>query len=247
MASTSETGHIKNLAHFEDLIAYCQSYGTDYNPSNVLLTIAQLQASYAAVQNIVNSFKAHKTAFDHAINLRRSAFEDIKPLATRIINALIVSGTSAFTIQDAKGVNKKLQGTRPKKVTVDADTTDMALIPKTISTSQQSYDRIIDHFANLIQILLQTTEYNPNENDLKIPQLQAKLTELENTRTAWINAHTTYSNAIRDRNHLLYNGDTGLTTTAQKVKMYVKSIYGSNSHQYKQVNTLYFKSQKGSS
>lgn len=244
MASTSETGHIKNLALFEDLIAYCQSYGTEYNPSNPLLTITQLQASYTAALSAMNTFKTQKTSFDTAVNLRRDAFEDIKPLSTRIINALIASGASKLTIDDAKGVNKKLQGSTSKKSGTDMEDTDAANLPKSISSSQQSYDRLKDHFANMIQILLQAAQYNPNENDLKIPQLQARLAALEASKTAWISAHTTYSNAIRARNTVLYHPETGLAAIAQKVKVYVKSIYGSTSHQYKQVRMLAFKSQK---
>jgi hypothetical protein len=56
MSSNSETGHAKNVANFEDLIAYCTGYGTIYNPSrasskitalNTLLTNAQ--ASYLLI------------------------------------------------------------------------------------------------------------------------------------------------------------------------------------------------------
>ncbi len=31
MASTTETGHAKNVANFEDLISFCQGYGTTVN------------------------------------------------------------------------------------------------------------------------------------------------------------------------------------------------------------------------
>ena len=33
MASTSETGHAKNIANFQDLISFCQGYGVTYNPT----------------------------------------------------------------------------------------------------------------------------------------------------------------------------------------------------------------------
>lgn len=32
MASTSETGHAKNVANFQDLIAFVTGYGATYNP-----------------------------------------------------------------------------------------------------------------------------------------------------------------------------------------------------------------------
>ena len=244
MGSTSETGHIKNLAYFEDLISYCQAYGTTYNPSNAALTITQLQAVYTAAQTMMNNFKVQKTGFDNAINARRIAFEDIKPLATRIINALIASGAPKLTIDDAKGVNKKLQGSTSKKTATEMTTTESTESPKGISTSQQSYDRLKDHFANLIQILSQTTQYNPNENELKIPQLQARLGALEAAKTSWIAAHTTFSNAIAERDALLYHPETGLKSIALNVKVYIKSIFGSQSPQYKQVSGLKFTNKK---
>ncbi len=243
MASKSETGHIKNLAHFDDLNSYCQSYGSDYNPTNPLLTVAQLQATYAAAQSVLNTFKTQKTGFDTAINTRRDVFEDIKPLSTRIVNALIASGATALTIDDAKGVNKKLQGTSPKKSKTEEEDTADTMTRKTISTSQQSYDRLKDHLANMLPILQQANQYNPNEKELQIPQLQARIAALETAKTAWIDAHTIFSNAIRERNNLLYHPDTGLIAVALKVKMYVKSIYGSRSHQYKQVRMLAFRTQ----
>ena len=33
MASTSETGHAKNVANFQNLIAFVTGYGATYNPS----------------------------------------------------------------------------------------------------------------------------------------------------------------------------------------------------------------------
>ena len=45
MSSTSETGHAKNIANFQDLISFCQGYGATYNPTKESLKIPQLQAS----------------------------------------------------------------------------------------------------------------------------------------------------------------------------------------------------------
>ncbi len=37
MASTTETGHAKNVATFEDLISFCTGYGATHNPSKAAL------------------------------------------------------------------------------------------------------------------------------------------------------------------------------------------------------------------
>ena len=50
MASTSETGHAKNIANFQDLISFCQGYGTLYNPTKESLKIPQLQELYQLAQ-----------------------------------------------------------------------------------------------------------------------------------------------------------------------------------------------------
>ena len=157
MASTSETGHAKNIANFQDLISFCQGYGASYNPTKESLKIPQLLALYQLAQDKLNATKTQKTAFDTATNERRNTFANLKPLATKIINAFAVSGADTLAIADAKTVNKKLQGASSKKATTEQTTPENTPTTNSISTSQQSYDRLIDHFANLIQVVEQNT------------------------------------------------------------------------------------------
>ena len=245
MASTSETGHAKNIANFQDLISFCIGYGTAYNPSKESLKITQLQALYQLAQEKLNATKTQKTAFDNATNERRNTFANLKPLATKIINAFTVSGADALAINNAKSVNKKLQGTSSKKPTTASSTPLEGKVEGNISTSQQSYDRLIDHFANLIQVLEQNTNYTPNETELQVDTLQTILTEIQTKNTNLINAYTGYSNAMIDRNQTLYNPLSGLVQTSKEVKQYIKSVFGANSPQYKQVSSLEFKIRKG--
>lgn len=236
MASVSEVGHAKNIANLQDLISFCQGYGAVYNPTKSSLTIASLQTLYQTSLTSLNTAKTQKTSFDYATNERKNAFATLKPLATKIVNAFAVSGVDTLAVANAKTVNKKLQGSSKKPAAATETPTTTG-----ISTSQQSYDRLIDHFANLIEVLQQNTLYNPNENDLKVSVLQAKLTELQTKNSNLINAYTQYSNAMIQRNQILYNPLAGLVQTTKEVKQYVKSIFGANSPQYKQVSGLVFK------
>ena len=43
MASTSETGHAKNVANFDDLISFVTGYGTAYNLSKATIKLTALQ------------------------------------------------------------------------------------------------------------------------------------------------------------------------------------------------------------
>jgi hypothetical protein len=137
-----------------------------------------------------------------------------------------------------------LQGQRatPKAATPPPDPTTSP--DKTISSSQQSYDQQIEHFDKLIELLAADSNYKPNEKELALPALQAKLTELKTANTAVVASYTSYSNSRISRSGALYNLLTGLVNTALDVKKYVKSVYGATSPQYKQVSKLQFKNRK---
>ena len=46
MASTSETGHAKNVANFQDLQSFCTGYGAAYNPTNPTISMAALTTKH---------------------------------------------------------------------------------------------------------------------------------------------------------------------------------------------------------
>lgn len=240
MASISETGHAKNVANFQELISFCKGYAETYNPVNTRLTITELEKLYTTSSEKLEEVATAKAAYSNAVNNRKNAFANLKSLATKTLNSFIVSGADALAIQNAKTINRKLQGSS-KKTTVEKEKTIEESTNKTISTSQQSYDQLINHFANLIQVLVQNTIYNPNEEELKTTSLQAKLNQLQENNTKLINAYTQYSNAMIQRNNTLYNPLTGLVQTSKEVKLYVKSIFGTKSPKYKQISGLEFK------
>lgn len=247
MPSTSETGHAKNVANFEDLISFCNGYGASYNPSKEALKIANLQTQFTSSQNVLKEVKTTQTAFNNATNSRMDIFKPLKSLATKIINALDATDASAETVKDARTINRKIQGQRatPKAVTPQPPVAgETPPADKTISSSQQSYDQQIEHFAKLIELLASDNNYKPNEKELGLPALQTKLTELKTTNTAVVSSYTNWSNSRIARQTTLYNALTGLVNTALDVKKYVKSVYGATSPQYKQVSKLEFKNRK---
>jgi len=249
MASSSETGHHKNVANFEDLISFCVGYGTTYNPSKNSLKIPQLQTQLTSVKTNITSVTNTSIAFNNAVNVRKIAFEGLEKLSTRLVNALDVTNASDELVKDAKTINNKIQGSRSKLTKTDAEksattvdpNTPVVETPKTISTSQRSYDSIIEHFSKMIAILSTEPTYVPNENELKIATLNTQLTNLKNSNTTVTNTYTTVSNSRIARNLSLYNPANGLCATAKEVKGYIKSVFGATSPQYKQVSGIEFK------
>jgi hypothetical protein len=95
-----------------------------------------------------------------------------------------------LAVDNAKSINKKLQGSSKRTTSETDENSEETQSTNSISTSQQSYDRLIDHFANLIEVLLQNPLYAPNETELQTATLQTKLQDLQTKNTNLINIPT---------------------------------------------------------
>jgi hypothetical protein len=245
MASISETVHAKNVANFEDLISVCTGFGTAYNPTKNSIKIAAMNTLLTSARSSLQSLKTAKTANDNATNTREIAFAGLKKLSTRIVNALGATDSATQTVDDAKTVNRKIQGQRadkkkPPEINPVPENTPPDSLPLQISVSQQSYDSLVDNFTKLIQVVTTEPLFIPNENDLKVAQLNILLANLKVSNTTVISARTIYNNAKISRDAVLYSANTGLYDVSCEVKKYVKSVFGATSPQYHQVSKIHF-------
>ena len=242
MASTSEVGHAKNVANFQDLIEFVTGYGATYNPSKSSLKLAQLVALKATAETKLTDVISKNTNYNNKVNERMVAFSNLKSLSTRLVNALQTTDATTQTINDAKTFNRKMQG---KKASASQTPTDPnAPAPTTISTSQQSYDQLIQHLTGLKSILEEEPSYTPNETDLQVATIDAKIADLTAKNTAVSTAYTNISNSRISRNETLYTSDNGIFETASEVKKYIKSVFGASSPQYNQVSGIKFSKPK---
>ena len=240
MSSTSEVGHAKNVANFQDLITYCTGYGATYNPSKPALQLASLNPLFTTAQTELDNVTTAKNAFDTVTGDRQVAFEPLKSLATKVYNSLSVTDATDQTIADAKTINNKLQGKRANTTTPDTPDNGQPTTINQVSVSRQSYDSLTENFSSLIDLVSSVPSYSPNETDLSVASLNTFRDNLQTANTNVINAEVAYSNARISRDNLLYSKDTGLVDVAMDVKNYVKSIFGATSPQYKQVSGIKF-------
>lgn len=242
MAAASETGHAKNVATFEDLISFCTAYGAAYSPSKAALKIASLITLRKNAEDCISSVTGTKTQLTTAINKRQEAFEPLKKLCTKIVNALDATDASDKLVKDARSINKKMQGKRvgEKPAPVKKEGSEEAE-DKSISVAQLSFDSLIDTFHKVITLVSSEPTYMPNETELQVSTLTATLGNLKARNSAAINAVTDYSNARITRDIILYAPSTGLVDIALGVKQYVKSVFGAGSPQFIQVSKLEFK------
>ncbi|MFN3969112.1 hypothetical protein [Flavobacterium sp.] len=239
MSTFSEIGHAKNIANFQDLIAFVEGYGSMYNPSKDALKLPQLNNLVTLSQAHLAEVITKNTAFNNAVNDRIIEFANLKGLSTRVINALETTDATKEKINNAKTFNRKLQGKRASQPTTPADPNAPA--PNTISASQQSYDQQIQHLGGLIAVLQTEASYTPNETDLTIASLTAKQTSLNVKNNAVSVAYASVSNSRITRNNTLYSEESGLVEIASEVKKYIKSIFGATSQEYAQVKGIQFK------
>ncbi len=245
--SISDVGHAKNVSNLLSLNQSCIGFGDKYNPSNPNLSLTSIQSLYTNSLNSVKAVDTAKTPFKNAVGARSVVFKPLSKLATRVNNALDSSKVPKPIIKNAKTLTRKLQGKRasgteePQTPNPEAPADENS---KSYSASQMSFDNRVDNLGKLINILSGQAEYKPNEDDLTVVSLTAFQNNMVATNDAVKAVYPAYNNAIIARNSILYAEETGVVDIAGKIKKYIKSVFGGNSPQYKQVSGLKFTTPK---
>lgn len=255
--SRLETGHMKNLMNFEDLLARLSALLERYNPARPELQLSSLQQLQQEAQMMMERLTSAITTNDAATNTRSNLFDTLSPLTTRIVNYLIAGGAKAKTIADARGFQRKIQGSRLSKKTTEPDTTskepnsaEMAsngtgngepAADKTHSASRLSYDLKMDHFAKLVSLVQNEATYQPHELELQVGALQDFLQQLRSANTNKAYADAELEVARRERSRVLYDPENGIVARALQVKAYVKAVLGTKSEDFKNIQRIRFR------
>ena len=248
----SESGHIMNVANFEQLLSSCTGYGANYNPSKAAIKVASMNTLLTSGRTAIANEEDKHNAWKIAVDAREILFAPavLSKLVTKIINALRSSDVTKQKIDDALTYSRKLQGRRAKPKIKNSNLPIGEPVPgaeilieqeqKYISTSQMGYDNRLDNFSKLVNLLSTDPGYAPNETSLKVATLNTLLADMKAKNTAVINARTTLSNASIDRNKILYKDVNGMHDIFMSSKAYIRSVFGVNSPEYKQVSKLKF-------
>jgi hypothetical protein len=74
MASTTETGHAKNVANFQDLIEIVTGYGATYNPSKNSLKLPQLIALKTSAEGNLVDVISKNTNYNNKVKVSLQSF-----------------------------------------------------------------------------------------------------------------------------------------------------------------------------
>ena len=180
-----------------------------------------------------------RNANKNAITLRQSSFENLKSTCTKIINHVGILGLPQGTIDQAKSLNRTIQGGQKKQTAPIEEGKEPA---KTVSTSRQSYTQQAENFGILLQLLGTISAYNPNEDVLKLVNLNTYKNSLVSSTQSVDQTEAELNTKLIERDTILYADGTGLYSIAQNVKKYVKSLYGATSQEYTTVSAIKFTS-----
>lgn len=235
MASTTETGHAKNIANLKALNEIIAGFGADYAPSNPLIQLAAMQTLYTTCYGLQGDVNTQNGIYQPIENARIASFKDVKPTVRGVRSAAKSSGAGKSFVADVNASVNKVLGVRISKATpTEGD-------PAGTSASQQSYDNTVNNFDALVKVCGAQPMYNPSKVSLKVPALTAKQAAMNLANNAVKTAVVPYNTALGKRNKAMYKSETGLVDVAAAAKNEVRSIYGFSSAEFKRVSKLQFK------
>lgn len=240
MPSQSEVGHAKNVANLQKLTEQVTVFSL-YNPPVENLTVANLQALYTTASAKLTEVEYQRNANKNTIAVRQTTFGNLKSTCTRIINLLNILGLPPGTLDQAKSLNRSIQGGQKSTTKIPESPDNGQPSPMNqISTSRQSYTQKAVNFGILLQLLETIPTYTPNEDNLKLPNLTTYQASLMSVTQAVDQTEAQLNAKFIERDQILYAAGTGLYTIAQNVKKYVKSLYGATSPEYATISAIKF-------
>ncbi|MDD2796986.1 MAG: hypothetical protein PHV20_00180 [Bacteroidales bacterium] len=239
---TNQTGNEQNIVNFNTLIARITTL-SGYNPSRQDLAIEQLNAMKIAGDALIATLTTCETSYKNSIAARLIAFDNNDKFMTRVINSLKVSGAQSQTIAQAEGMVRDIKGIRASdKLTAEdiaaAKENGEEITQNTIHN--KSFDKKVENLSKFVNLLSTIAEYKPNEDDLKCESLASRLEAQRQANEAVVTAEAALTSARIARDKFLFTPVTGLVDVASDVKLYLKSVYGTGSSEYKLVSGIRF-------
>jgi hypothetical protein len=251
----SETGHNINVAHLNQLNETIITFGEKYNPAKNRIKLLELQALYTAGNQQIAFVQTSKNNYSTKVDDREDAYKNVKTFSTQIIGIMSGTNVSKALIKDAKSINKKIQGTRidnpntppttnQEGEPIEDNSIENDPLGKKHSTSRQSHISIQENFADLVDLLENAENYDPNEDEFKIPSLKDYSENLKNANQRIDTAVAQVKEKRIDRNQFLYTPETGLVDTALEAKDYIKGLFGASSPEFKAADAISFRNFK---
>lgn len=222
------------LSHAGELISCVTSLGARYRCAYPQFAPAALQAKriegYEKIETVGEALAVYKAI----VVTRQLAFLGLTTLVSRIISEMVAAGASYRAIRQMRFFARKLEGARAvKKDPNDPDANYN-------SVSQGTFAQLVENFALIVTMVANDPNYNPEIDDLKVVNLQAKVVELRATNDDSQTKKSALEMSRIERNTFFNEDVTGLVPTFMTAKRVILANFGPRSVEYKQVSGLSF-------
>ena len=239
MASTTETGHNKNVANFSTAYQVLQEMGSLYNPSNAKIQLVNLDPIRTSLQSVITVLNNKKPIYKNAVAAREIAILPLGKLMTKSSNYSKSIDISSTDKENITNLAKKIRGDQ-KPRSVNPETTEN----EWVSTSQMSYDSRIANLETYTNQLASHSQYEPNETEIQIVSFQTLHTNLVALSTAVNSAGNALITARKNRNNVLYSNETNVIQLIKDIKAYLKTLGEAGKPYYNAIVKQQFKDNK---
>jgi len=232
--ANQESSYGARLHKSQDLLTYVNGFG-QYDPPREEETIDELTS---LVDVIVDSNMEVAQKLEHyreAVNARQLAFKESEYSLKKITGLVRFAveaqfGKTSVQAKDLASVIRKISGTKLTKAPLDPNGNQQ----RKVSTSQQSYGSLTQHFNDLVATVGEFQDYTSSNPELTLEGLQAKAQELTNLNNAVTTGIQELSTARSERS----NHYADLKERVQRIKSYVKAQFGIDSKEYKLIKGI---------
>jgi hypothetical protein len=245
MSKQSDSGYPVNVRNFKRLIAAIISFKAAYNPVKFSIQLENLQALFDKILLALKAVDQAAREMSNAQKMRQRVFYELEAFVTCILGAVGSCDIMPEKVEKFESMVKKFRGNRATPAPKASESPDAPEKPaaRTNSTTQNSFTRKQDNFAELVTFLEGEPNYQTNELNLKLESLQAMVSELEARNDAVSMTEANYTTALIARDKLFFEQPDGLVPRTKIVKSYVQSAFKASSRQYKKVAGIPFKDQ----
>ena len=243
MNNNLSASHGSNVTSMQLLISIISGWGTTYNPTPDTIKLPALKALYTSGGDAIKAVDDLMPDYLKVKNERDVLFDPLNTLTTRVMNAFIIIVKNPAAQANVRSLVNLLQTGRVNPKKKKAPVADPAAEPQTDNSNEShksGFSVRIDNFYKLIQLLASFPAYAPNEPELTVASLGTLYNNMVAKNQVVIDHEIPLKKARDARNAILYDPITGLVEAGQDAKSYIKSVFGAQSTQQKQVSKIKF-------
>lgn len=245
MKTLSEIAHAHNINSFEQLASFLSSYQIYFKSKNgsinhtkmKQLSIEAKKAS-AEVENLTNNYC-------QALISREKTFAIIPEIGNILQTHLTSLNLPKSTMRQSQKLAKKLGSFQAisnenlKTLTLEVKETGKHL--REIDNLESKYDKIMLAFSLMISLLESCPDFHSTESIPCLASLKESFSKLRTANNTLKEIRSEIVKARMGRYNIMYKTNHGLVDIAHDTKVFVKSNYGGESKEWKQVQAIEFK------